>query len=327
MMTPEDVAGLLARFPRAAISVLPTPLQRLEQVSGSLRANVFCKRDDLTGFAFGGNKTRKLDFLIAEALADGYDTLITMGALQSNFCRMAAGAAVTRGLEVHLVLGGRLPERFTGNLLVDRMFGANIHAIDSMSWDDWAEHADGIARALRAGGRKVYFLPVGGSVPLGALGYVDGFLEIMRDSRRLGVEFSRIYLADGSLGTHAGLLVGAALCGWRGEVVGISVAQPADEARAALEDLCRRTLALLDLQAPLGPLIVDDGFIGECYGAPTAGAREAIELFCRREGIFLDDVYSGKAAAGLIAHLRAGRAASDENLLFLHTGGNIEIFA
>ncbi len=326
-MTIEEVDKLLSRFPRTAISVLPTPLHRLEGLSRTLAARVYCKRDDLTGFAFGGNKTRKLDFLIAEALAAGNDTLLTMGALQSNFCRMAAGAAVTRGMEVHLVLGGKQPERFTGNLLVDRMFGAHIHTIDSMDWDKWAEHAAVIGKQLGAAGKKVYNLPVGGSVPTGVLGYVAGFVEIMEDCRRTGLDFAKIYFADGSLGTHAGLLLGATLCGWRGEVVGISVAKPADEAKAAIEDLCRRTLKLLGVEAEIRPIVVDDGFIGERYGAPTGEGREAIELFCRGDGLFLDEVYSGKAAAGLIQHLRDGRAARDENLLFLHTGGNIELFA
>jgi D-cysteine desulfhydrase family pyridoxal phosphate-dependent enzyme len=326
-MNTEEVRALLSKFPRTDISVLPTALHRLENVSRDLEANVYCKRDDLTGFAFGGNKTRKLDYLIAEALEAGYDTLLTMGALQSNFCRMAAGAAVTRGMEAHLVLGGREPERFTGNLLVDKLLGAHIHAVDTMEWGEWAEHATRVEEELKSGGKKVYLLPVGGSVPTGILGYVEGFVEILEDCRRSGLEFGRIFLADGSLGTHAGLLIGASLCAWPGEIVGISVAKPAAEARAGVEDLCRQTLDRLGQDVVLPSVVVDDAYIGECYGRPTEAGREAIGLFCRREGVFLDEVYSGKAAAGMIGHIRDGRAKRDENVLFLHTGGNIELFA
>jgi D-cysteine desulfhydrase family pyridoxal phosphate-dependent enzyme len=326
-MNTEEVRALLSGFPRTDISVLPTALHRLANVSSDLGASVYCKRDDLTGFAFGGNKTRKLDYLIAEALEAGYDTLLTMGALQSNFCRMAAGAAVTRGMEAHLVLGGGEPERLTGNLLVDKLLGANIHTVDTMEWEEWAKHAAGLEEELKSRGRKVYLLPVGGSVPTGILGYIEGFVEILEDCRRTGVEFGRIFLADGSLGTHAGLLIGASLCGWPGEIVGISVAKPAAEAKAGVETLCRQTLERLGREVALSPVVVDDGYIGECYGRPTEAGRAAIGLFSRREGVFLDEVYTGKAAAGMVGHIRGGRVKRDENVLFLHSGGNIELFA
>jgi L-cysteate sulfo-lyase len=326
-MKTEEVKAVLSRFPQTAISLLPTPLHRLENVSRMLKASVFCKRDDMTGFVFGGNKTRKLDFLIAEALEKGYDTLITMGALQSNFCRMAAGAAVTRGMEAHLILGGSKPDKFTGNLLVDQFLGANIHTIDTMDWDKWGEYASEIETRLTSQGKKVCFLPVGGSVPTGVLGYIAGFLEIMEDCQRLGIEFSRIFFADGSLGTHAGLLIGSALCGWSGEIVGISVAKGSKEARVEIADLCQQTFEKLELTVDLPPIIVDDGYIGESYGCPTEAGKEAIQIFCKADGVFLDEVYSGKAAAGLIDYCRSSRIPADENVLFLHTGGNIELFA
>ncbi len=326
-MKTEEVRAMLSGFPRTDISVLPTPLHRLENVSRALEANVFCKRDDLTGFAFGGNKTRKLDFLIAEALEKGYDTLIAMGALQSNFCRMAAGAAVTRGMEAHLILGGKEPDKYTGNLLIDRFLGANIHTVDTMDWSAWDEHASELEKQLTSQGKKVYFMPVGGSVPTGVLGYISGFLEIMEDCERMELEFSRIVFADGSLGTHAGLLIGSSLCEWNGEIVGISVAKPAADAVGEIQTLCRQTLERLGQAVDLKPIIVDDGYIGECYGRPTEAGKEAIQLFCKGDGVFLDEVYSGKAAAGLIDHVRSGRISREENVLFLHTGGNIELFA
>lgn len=174
----EAVTRALTRFPRMNFSLLPTPLHRLERLSAGLGVNLWCKRDDLTGFAMGGNKTRKLDFLIAEAVAARQDTLIAVGANQSNFCRMAAGCGVAAGLQVHLVLGGRRPEAPTGNLRLDQLFGVTIHHIDSADWDTWEREAAVLERQLAGQGRRVCRLPVGGSTPEGALGYVAGLAEI-----------------------------------------------------------------------------------------------------------------------------------------------------
>jgi 1-aminocyclopropane-1-carboxylate deaminase/D-cysteine desulfhydrase-like pyridoxal-dependent ACC family enzyme len=280
----------------------------------------------LTGFGFGGNKTRKLDFLIADALALGCDTLIAIGANQSNFCRMAAAYGVASGIEVHLVLGGQEPENPTGNLRVDHLLGVTCHHVDSTDWDRWAEEAELLESDLRARGKKVYRMPVGGSTACGALGYVDAFAEILADQERLGLGFEAIIHASSSAGTQAGLVVGQALTGWPGQVIGISVAKPRAAQQRDVFDLACATAAQLSAGAAPSSVVVDDGYLGSGYAARTPGCEEAVALFARRAGIFLDYVYSGKAAAALIDYCRQGRFSRGAQVLFIHTGGNIELF-
>ena len=321
-----NIQQILSRFPRLNNSLLPTPVHRLDYLSDEFGVNVYCKRDDLTGFGFGGNKTRKLDFLLPDALGRGCDTLIAVGANQSNFCRVAASYGVACGMEVHLVLGGKQPDHPTGNLRLDHLLAVACHHIDSSNWDDWTSEAEKLEDELASQDRKVYRMPVGGSTPRGALGYVDAFAEIMADQARLGVEFDAIIHASSSAGTQAGLVVGQAASGWRGRIIGVSVAKP----RALLEkevlDLSQKTAAQIGISVEPSSIVVDDGYIGEGYAARTPGCREAVALFSQRLGIFLDFVYTGKAAAGLIDHLRKGRFDKGANVLFIHTGGNIQLF-
>ena len=208
---------------------MPTPVERLGFLSDEYGVEVYCKRDDLTGFGLGGNKTRKLDFLVAEALERSCDTLIAIGANQSNFCRMAAAYGVANGMEVHLVLGGAEPENPTGNLRVDHLLGVTCHHVDSPDWDRWAREAERVENELATQGKRVYRMPVGGSTARGALGYVEAFAEILADQERLGVTFDAIIHASSSAGTQAGLVVGQALTGWGGRVIGVSVAKPGPE--------------------------------------------------------------------------------------------------
>ena len=313
-------------LPRLQNSLVPTPVHRLDHLSAEYGVNVYCKRDDLTGFGFGGNKTRKLDFLLAHALARGCDTLIAIGANQSNFCRVAATYGVASGMEVHLVLGGRQPEKPTGNLRLDHLLGVACHHVDSADWDNWALEAEKLEKKLTSNGRKVYGMPVGGSTPRGAMGYVDAFSEIIADQRRLGVDFSAILHASSSAGTQAGLVVGKAISGWPGRIIGVSVAKPGAELQEDVLDLARATAAEIEAEVDPSSIIVDDRYIGEGYAARTPGCREAVEMFARRFGIFLDYVYAGKAAAALIDYLRTGRFDKGANVLFIHTGGNIELF-
>jgi D-cysteine desulfhydrase family pyridoxal phosphate-dependent enzyme len=321
-----SIADKLRSFPRLRNSLLPTPVHRLDFLSDECCTNVFCKRDDLTGFGFGGNKTRKLDFLVAQAMALECSTLIAVGANQSNFCRMAAAYGVACGMEVHLVLGGSEPKTLTGNLRLDHLLGVTCHHIDSSDWDDWAHQAEGIEARLSQQGRKVYRMPVGGSTARGALGYVDAFSEILADQSRLAVEFDVIIHASSSAGTQAGLVVGQAITGWPGRIIGVSVAKP----RAALEkdvlDLASATAAEIGARVDASNIIVDDDYIGAGYAARTPSCEEAVTLFARRLGIFLDYVYTGKAAAALIDYLRQGRFGPVAHVLFIHTGGNIELF-
>jgi L-cysteate sulfo-lyase len=316
----------LKPFPRLYHSLLPTPAHRLDGLSDEYGVNVYCKRDDLTGFGFGGNKTRKLDFLLAEALDLGRNTLIAIGANQSNFCRMAAAYGVACGLEVHLVLGGREPAHPTGNLRLDHLLGVTCHHVDSSDWDTWAKEAEKLEAELTSRGKKVYRMPVGGSTPRGALGYVDAFAEIISDQSRLGVEFDAILHASSSAGTQAGLVVGRATVEWRGSVIGISVAKPKAEQEKDVLDLAQATASEIDAHIDPMSIIVDDNYVGEGYAVRTPGCEEAVTLFAQRMGIFLDYVYTGKAAAGLIDTLRKGRFEKNANVLFIHTGGNIELF-
>ena len=316
----------LKPFPRLFNSLLPTPVHKLDPLAKEYGVNAYCKRDDLTGFGFGGNKTRKLDFLLAQALEQQCDTLIAIGANQSNFCRMAASYGVASAMDVHLVLGGEKPDIPTGNLRVDQLLGVTCHHVDSPDWDAWADQAEKLENQLTSQGRKVYRMPVGGSTPRGALGYVDAFEEIIADQTRLRVEFDAIIHASSSAGTQAGLVVGQAICGRTGKIIGISVAKPQAELENDVLDLARRTAAEIDVEVDPSSIIADDGYIGEGYAARTPGCAEAVEMFARRFGIFLDYVYTGKAAAALIDYLRQGRFDKNSNVLFIHTGGNIELF-
>ncbi len=236
----------LRPFPRLHNSLVPTPVHRLDSLSDKYGVNVYCKRDDLTGFGFGGNKTRKLDFLLADALAQGCDTLIAIGANQSNFCRVAASYGVSADMEVHLVLGGKQPENPTGNLRVDHLLGVTCHHVNSPEWDNWACEAEELEKNLTAQGKKVYRMPVGGSTPRGALGYVDAFSEIVADQSSLAVEFDAVIHASSSAGTQAGLVIGQAISGWKGQIIGVSVAKPQDEFRQEVLDLARATAAEID---------------------------------------------------------------------------------
>ena len=321
-----EIRERLAGFSRLEHSLVPTPVHRLDFLSDEYGLDVYCKRDDLTGFGFGGNKTRKLDFLVADALAQGCDTLIAIGANQSNFCRMTAAYGVANGMDVHLVLGGQAPANPTGNLRVDHLLGVTCHHIDSADWDRWAAEALTLEKKLTAQGKHVYPMPVGGSTARGALGYVDAFAEILADQERLGTPFEAIVHASSSAGTQAGLVVGQALAGWDGRVIGISVAKPAAEQEQDVLTLAEATALQLGCDVDATSVVVDDGYLGSAYAARTAGCEEAVGLFARRAGIFLDYVYTGKAAAAMIDYLRRGRFDRGARVLFIHTGGNIELF-
>lgn len=316
----------LSKIPKLSMSVLPTPIQKLENISRGLFANVYCKRDDMTGFAFGGNKTRKLDYLLADAMKKGADTIIGVGSNQSNFCRMTAGAGVVNDLDVHLVLGGIKPEKPTGNLLMDHLFGANIHHIDSENWDDWEEKGKELEEELKSEGRNVYWMPIGGSSPVGALGYVDAFFEIMDDCKKLGVEFDYIIHASGSAGTQAGLLVGREIAGWKGMVIGMGVAKDKTQLSDEVYGLATEVGKQFDVSINRDDVVIDDSYIGEKYGAVTEKGAEAVSIFAMKEGILLDYVYTGKAAAGLIDYAKRGIFSDKVNVLFIHTGGNIQLF-
>lgn len=316
----------LDSFPRVPLSLTPTPCHRLSVLSREYGVELYCKRDDMTGFGFGGNKSRKLELLVGEANQHRCDTLLTCGGIQSNFCRLTAAAGAANGFSVHLVLGGKRPSEARGNVLLDLLLGAETHYVDSTDWSAWEEESDRIMEALEAAGKKVFRIPIGGSVPVGVAGYTAVFLEILQDQTRLGVEFDRIFHATGSGGTQAGLVVGKDLVQWPGQIQGISVSAAGPVLEGKIYTLASETASLLGGRVTRESIQVDDGHIGPGYAVRTPQAERAIQIFARKEGIFLDHVYTGKAAGALLSALEKGQLKG-KTVLFLHTGGLPELFA
>jgi L-cysteate sulfo-lyase len=308
-------------------AVLPTPIHEVPELSELSDCRIFVKRDDLTAFGFGGNKARKLDYLIPEAINAKCDTLVTMGGNQSNFCRMVAAYGSVHGMDVHLVLGGAEPDKPTGNLKLSQMLGAECHYVGNSDWDKWEVRTKEVEEELRKKGCKVYQMPVGGSTPTGALGYVAAMSEIMDDEKRLGVHFDSIVFASGSAGTQAGLVVGKSIANWPGQVLGFCVAKKSDELEEAVFNLAQETADNLGISIDRRDVCVDDSYFGEGYAQNTKECEAAVRFFASKCGIFLDHVYTGKAAAGLLDYLKNGRFKSGSNILFIHTGGNIALFA
>jgi D-cysteine desulfhydrase family pyridoxal phosphate-dependent enzyme len=318
---------IFEKYSAAKISLLPTPLYRLNNISRILRAEIFCKRDDLTGFAFGGNKTRKLEFLISDAINKKADTLIGIGGVQSNFCRIASAIGAAYGLDVHLILGGSSkPKKPTANLLLDNLFGAKTYFIDSEEWSAWENFAKKLAEKLKRKGKKVYYMPIGGSSPVGALGYVKAFDEIMKDCRKLKINFDYIFHATASAGTQSGLLIGAVLNNWKGKIIGIGVSKNKKQLTEEIYCLTKEIGKFFKIEFNKNNVYVDSGYMGEKYAAITKEGKYAVELFARKEGIMLDYVYSGKAASGLMGYLKKKKIEKNAKILFLHTGGNIHLF-
>ncbi|MEZ5652564.1 MAG: D-cysteine desulfhydrase [Burkholderiaceae bacterium] len=323
---------LLNRFARYSLCHAPTPLEpmtRLSQLLGGPR--LWVKRDDCTGLAGGGNKTRKLEFLLGEALAQGADCLVTHGAVQSNHVRQTAAAACRAGLACHALLERRVPDTGTeyednGNVLLDRIFGATIDYRPAGL--DMNAEVEAEGRRLRALGRRPYVIPGGGSNPTGALGYVACALELVAQAQAQHLRIDHLITATGSAGTHAGLVAGLHAIGAELPVTGISVRQPRERQIDAVHDLAVRTALLLGAGAPARAMVrVDDAYVGPGYGMPAESTFEAIAIAARHEGLLLDPVYSGKGFAGLLGMIREGAFRSDENIVFLHTGGAIGLFA
>jgi D-cysteine desulfhydrase family pyridoxal phosphate-dependent enzyme len=323
----------LGAQPRVHLITLPTPLQgapRLrEALGGAARCpNILIKRDDLTGLAFGGNKGRKLEFLVADALAQGANWLITAGAAQSNHARMTAAAARLAGLNATLVLSAKVEQPdVQGNLLLDHLLDAEVRIVPSDTDMDAAMVE--VADELRAAGERPYIIPVGGSNAVGTFGYVAGTLELMGQLFAQGEGPSRLYYASGSRGTQSGLVLGAKHYNAPYAVHGISVSGGDAEKRRRALTIANEAAELLGLPTRVADddLLNDDSQIGAGYGIPTAGCLEAIHLLARHEAIFLDPVYSAKAMAGLIADIRSGTITPAETVIFLHTGGTPALFA
>lgn len=315
----------LTRFPRISLARLPTPIEQLPRLAAHLGGpRLYVKRDDLTGLGLGGNKLRKLEFLLGEARADGADTVITVGAMQSNHARQTAAACARLGLDCELILrrGSHATEAYlhSGNVLLDRLFGARQHVLES---HESREGRMAIREAeLRVEGKRPYCIPVGGSCGLGNLGYVACAAEILTQSAELAVRFDAVLVATGSGGTQGGLVAGMRLL--KGvPVIGIAVEGNRREQEALAARQAEETLRLLGMEeADIGTAAeVLDDFVGPGYAHPTESMREAVSLAARFEGLVLDPVYTGKAFAGFIALARSGRFNKDQSLLFVHTGG------
>ncbi len=323
----------LDHVPRVPLAHLPTPLEPLERLTLALGGpKLFVKRDDCTGLAFGGNKTRKLEFLVAEALTRGADTLITTGGVQSNHVRQTAAAAARLGLGCELVLSRAVPwdapdYEETGNPQLDRLLGARVHILDAGS-DREAAMLE-LAEAVRGRGGRPYVIPLGGSNVTGALGYVACARELVAQADAIGLAVDGVVLAASSGGTQAGLLAGIQTLGRRVRVIGIDVdADPAgtrERVRALLPPLSER-LGIADGVSP-DEVEVEGGFAGDAYGLPTAAMAAAVTRLARLEGLLLDPVYTGKAMAGLIALIAGGAFRPSETVVFLHTGGTPALFA
>ena len=322
-----------ARFPRLALLCGPTPVEPLRRLSAELGVRLYVKRDDFTGIGGGGNKLRKLEFLLGEALAQGADTVITVGARQSNHARQTAAVCARAGLACELVLPRIVPREdddylLNGNVLLNDLFGAVVHDLPGDA--DVASFIVERLGKLAEERRKVYFCPVGGSSAVGALGYAACAGEIERQAHALGVEFSRVTVANGSGGTQAGLAAGfAALGKGAGFVRGYAVYSDEEVTRETTYHKTIETLALIAPEARVGQdeIEVDGRHRGAGYGLPTAEMVAAVRLMARSEGLLLDPVYSGKAFAGVLHDIRSGHFKPGENILFVMTGGVPGLYA
>jgi len=323
----------LSQFPRRRYTVGATPIEKLERFSAELGGpEIYIKRDDLLGLAGGGNKTRKLEFLLADALNQGADTLITCGAVQSNHCRLTLAAAVTEGMKCRLVLEERVADSYNpdagGNNFLFELLGVEKIKVVPGGSDMMAE-MESVAGEVAAEGRKAYVIPGGGSTPIGATGYVACAEEILAQMFDQGLNIDRVITASGSAGTHAGLVTG--FCGNSSHirVIGMNVSRKKAVQEELVYKLVQETAAHVGVTFPIPKesVLCFEDYVGPGYSLPTPEMAEAVRLLARTEGILLDPVYSGKAMAGLIDLARKDYFDRDEKILFVHTGGSPALYA
>ncbi len=326
-MTSIELRAALDRVPTLLLAPLPTAVEPMASLAVVLGGgpSLFVKRDDTLAFAFGGNKVRKLALLGARAQADGCDTLLTAGGIQSNHARVTAATAVKLGMRAVLVVNGRPPAQPTANALLDKLLGAEVIYVESR--DGRAAAMREAADRLTEQGRKVFEIPIGGSTPLGSLAYLHAVLELVEQMPAPDV----IVHATSSGGTQAGIVAACRLLGLQTRVIGVAADGPTAQIQAQIRANIDGIGDLLGLDPALvqrgTPIEIDDRFFGEGYAMPTEGSREAIDLVARTEAIFLDPVYTGKAMAGLIAYVRQQKFTAKQRVLFWHTGGQVGLFA
>ena len=326
-VTSAELRALLRPVACIPFAPLPTPIEPLARLSAVIGGGprLIVKRDDALAFGFGGNKVRKLAFVAGRAQAEGADTLITAGGVQSNHARATAAAAAKLGMRAVLVANGERPERPTANALLDALLGAEVVYVPAR--EDRPTKMREIAERLRADGRRPFEIPIGASTPLGALGYVQAIVELVDQMPAPDV----IVHSTSSGGTQAGIVAACRMLGLSTRVVGISADDPASAIHADVRAIVDGVAGLLEIDAGAlarSPAIeIDDRFVGDGYGKPTAASREALELTARTEALFLDPTYTAKAMAGLIAYVRQERLKEGQTVLFWHTGGQVGLFA
>lgn len=322
----------LTRFPRIRCGHWPTPLEQMPRLTKLLCGpELWVKRDDCTGLSTGGNKTRKLEFLFADALEKSADTIITQGATQSNHARQTAALCARMGLECHILLEDRTgyadaDYRLNGNVLLDRLHGATVSQRPGGS--DMQAEMELLADALRDQGKSPYVIPGGGSNPIGALGYVNAALELVTQLNEMDLPATHLVLATGSSGTHAGLIAGLRILNSPIKVIGIGVRAPKQKQEQMVYDLACKTAALLGHEGIVkrDDVFADCDYVGAGYGLPTPGMVEAVRMLASTEGLLFDPVYTGKGLAGLVDWIRTGKFSSDDKVVFLHTGGSAALF-
>ncbi|MDG2107206.1 MAG: D-cysteine desulfhydrase [Woeseiaceae bacterium] len=323
----------LSNFPRVSLAHLPTPLEHMPRLSESLGGpEIFVKRDDCTGLATGGNKTRKLEFSMGEAVKQGADTVITVGAIQSNHVRQTAAAACKLGMACEVLLENRVSGSSeiyskSGNVFLDQIFGANLRQFDAGT--DFNAAMQSVANEVRSAGGMPYIIPGGASNAVGALGYVDCGVEMLGQLKEQNLTIDHLVLATGSAGTHAGLSVGFRASGNDLPILGIGVNAPQETQEERVYNLAVETAKLVGSKDCVAreDIIADCNYIGSGYGVRTESMNEAILMLARLEGLLFDPVYSGKALAGMIDYIRQGRFTKGQNIVFLHTGGSAGLFA
>jgi L-cysteate sulfo-lyase len=323
---------LLSRFPRVSLAHLPTPLELLPRLSEHLGGpRIYVKRDDCTGLGTGGNKTRKLEFLVADAMDKNADVIITQGAVQSNHARQTAAAACKVGMDCELVFEKRVEDaddayKTSGNVLLDRIYGANIREVAKGSDMDAA--MEEVAAELRASGRNPYIIPGGGSNTIGALGYVDCALEFLSQANRDGIVIDHVVHATGSAGTQAGLIVGLKASHANIPLLGIGVNAPQDVQEEKVWKLAVETAEYVGAPGCVerSDIVANCDYVGDGYGVPTKAMNDAVMLLARLEGLLFDPVYSGKGLAGMIDLVQKGYFKSAKSIVFLHTGGVAGLF-
>ncbi|KZN45825.1 D-cysteine desulfhydrase family protein [Pseudoalteromonas luteoviolacea] len=318
----------LQHLPKAKLGYLPTPVIKLENLTRILGGpDILMKRDDLTGLALGGNKTRKLEYILGDAIKKGCDTVITAGAQQSNHCRQTAAAAAKLGLDCHLLLGGEKPGNFNGNLLLDELFDAHIHFTKE---NRKGEDIPNLVGTLKASGHSPYVIPYGGSNELGACGFIEAGFEL---STQIGVDnLSHIFFASSSGGTHAGLMIAKSLLRHKYELTGIQIDKAENEANSFQQQvlaLANSTCSFLNLAQSyrVDDVVLDKGYLETGYGVLTEQEKEAIQLLAKSEGILLDPVYTGRAFAAMVDKIQKRELPNDKQVLFWHTGGAPSLFA